>query len=305
MSHVFVSYVREDAVLVDQLRRDLERVGVEVWLDRERLEPGQRWRGAIHAAIQSGACFIACFSSASAERARTYMNEELTVAIEELRQRPTDRTWFIPLLLSEAAIPDRDIGGGETLRDLHFADLAADWEKGVADVARAVQSASHTRRRTSASRGKSGAYMSDDHSEEIIYGSKTKSAASNPDETSKALNGALLVSCGRCKGTGSRDRDGRDPKCVVCDGAGKVLIKTQSGKFESCNFCGGDGTQDKDGRDPSCPVCGGVGGLSIAKLHIPCAKCAGTGTRDRDGKLPLCETCKGVGVVGVKRLREY
>ena len=35
---------------------------------------------------------------------KTFMNEELTVAIEELRQRSGDRIWFIPIQLNECEI---------------------------------------------------------------------------------------------------------------------------------------------------------------------------------------------------------
>jgi len=66
------------------------------------------------------------------------MNEELMVAIEELRQRAASRSWFIPVSLDGCAIPDRNIGAGETLHDLHWVDLTADWNRGVELIARAV-----------------------------------------------------------------------------------------------------------------------------------------------------------------------
>jgi len=66
------------------------------------------------------------------------MNEELTVAIEELRQRATSRSWFIPISLDGCVIPQRNIGAGETLHDLHWVDLTADWNRGVDLITRAV-----------------------------------------------------------------------------------------------------------------------------------------------------------------------
>ena len=85
---------------------------VEAWLDRNEILPGQRWKEAIRRAIRGGSYYLACFSQEYFDRDRSYMNEELTVAIEELRQRPTDRAWFIPVVLSGSGVPDRDIGGG-------------------------------------------------------------------------------------------------------------------------------------------------------------------------------------------------
>jgi hypothetical protein len=131
VSHVFVSYVRENSEQVRRLCDYLESHGVEVWLDRDAISPGQRWKDAIRTAIQKGAFFLACFSSESVAKDRSYMNEELTLAIEELRQRPTDRTWFIPVLLSKCEIPDRSIGAGEGLRDLQWLDLSSDWYAGL------------------------------------------------------------------------------------------------------------------------------------------------------------------------------
>ena len=136
--HVFLSYVRENAVVVDRLVNDLAARSVSVWLDRERLIPGQRWRDVIREAIRGGDLFVACYSREYLERDRSYMNEELAVAIEELRQRQANRSWFIPVSLDGCSIPARDIGGGETLHDLQWVDLSADWERGVALIAKAL-----------------------------------------------------------------------------------------------------------------------------------------------------------------------
>ena len=109
MKGVFVSYVSENIGIVDQLYQELKSYGIEVWRDRDNIAPGLRWKREIREAIQQGAFFIACFSKEYDERGKTYMNEELTIAIEELRQRPTDRVWFIPIRLDDCEIPDRDI----------------------------------------------------------------------------------------------------------------------------------------------------------------------------------------------------
>ena len=98
-THVFVSYVREDHERVDRLANALRVAGVEVWVDRDALEPGQFWKDSIRRAIDDGAFFLACFSEAYVTRDETYMNEELSLAIERLRLMRRDRAWFIPVLL--------------------------------------------------------------------------------------------------------------------------------------------------------------------------------------------------------------
>ena len=57
--------------------------------------------------------FIACFSQESNERERTYMREEITLAIDELRLMSSDTTWFIPVLLNETTIPAQRISNVE------------------------------------------------------------------------------------------------------------------------------------------------------------------------------------------------
>lgn len=131
MSHVFISYVRENSNLVDILYKELKRSGITVWLDRESVAPGEQWKSAIRKAIQNGAFFIACFSKEYNTRSKSYMNEELHLAIEELRLRSPYTKWFIPVLLSESAVPDWDIGGGVTLRDLNYVPLYENWNHNV------------------------------------------------------------------------------------------------------------------------------------------------------------------------------
>src|SRR5260370_9379188 len=71
--------------------------------------------------------FLACFSQASTVRTESYQNEELNVAIEQLRLRPHDVTWLIPIRFDDCQIPDRDIGGGRTLRYRHHTPLFGEY----------------------------------------------------------------------------------------------------------------------------------------------------------------------------------
>jgi len=147
--HIFLSYVRENASTVDRLAADLRALGVTVWLDRENIVPGRRWRDAIREAIRAGDLFVACFSREFLTRDVSYMNEELIIAIEELRLRPTDRAWFIPASLDGASIPPRSIGAGETLTDLQWVDLGSDWNRGVKMIAELAGASTSTNPRNS------------------------------------------------------------------------------------------------------------------------------------------------------------
>lgn len=124
---VFISYVRENSDRVDWLCGVLEAAGIPVWLDTAQLWPGQDWRAVIRRAIREDSlAFLACFSSQSVSQSRTYQNEEIVLAISEMRLRPPDQSWLIPVRFDDCQIPDRSIGGDQMLSDLHQSDLFGD-----------------------------------------------------------------------------------------------------------------------------------------------------------------------------------
>lgn len=138
-SRVFISYVRDDSTVVDRLTADLRKARLHPWVDRIDVAGGQRWKPAIRKAIEEGAAAVVCFSSHYSARQKTYMNEELTLMIDELRQRPVDKSWFIPVRLDDCTIPGRSIGGGETLHDLQRIDLFPGWDQGVRRIVAALR----------------------------------------------------------------------------------------------------------------------------------------------------------------------
>lgn len=122
--HVFVSYVREDNTEVDQLCKVLEAAQIPYWRDRKDLGPGDAWKAKIREAIRGGSLvFLACFSDNSRAKAKSHMNEELTLAVEEYRKMPPGRTWLIPVRFDSGDVPEWDLGAGRTLSDLNYSDL--------------------------------------------------------------------------------------------------------------------------------------------------------------------------------------
>lgn len=85
--HVFISYVQEDSARVDELCQVLEAAHIPYWRDCESLGPGDAWQDKIRDAIREDAMvFLACFSKTTVAREKSYMNEEIHLAIEEHRQ---------------------------------------------------------------------------------------------------------------------------------------------------------------------------------------------------------------------------
>lgn len=141
MSHVFISYVHENENQVRKLCDSLKNQNINVWLDRENILPGMRWKDAIRQAVKDGAFFIACFSVEYEKRNenKTFMNEELLLAVDELRQYSVNRTWFIPVLFSECNVPALSIGGGGTLLDFQWVNLYSDWDLGIMKLLRVLK----------------------------------------------------------------------------------------------------------------------------------------------------------------------
>jgi len=121
---VFISYVREDLKQVKRLVKDLEKAGIEVWWD-QLLSPGEHWKEVIREKIKKNDFFIACFSESYSQKSKTYMNEEINVAINEMRKLPPRAVWFLPIRFSEnCQVPEFKINQLESLQDLQITDLS-------------------------------------------------------------------------------------------------------------------------------------------------------------------------------------
>lgn len=138
MTKVFISYVSENEELAKKLKLSLEKYGIKVWFDKESIPVGSRWELEIRKGITNGDFFIACFSKEYSMRLKTYMNEELTIAIEELRQRVWDQSWFLPVLINQTEIPVMPIRRGEDLSSIQALKLYEDWDGGINKLVQAI-----------------------------------------------------------------------------------------------------------------------------------------------------------------------
>lgn len=128
---VFISFVRTNRAKVERFAQALREHGVLVCLERDEITSRSDWQTALRNGIRQGAFFIACFSRQYRPRQKSHLNRELMEAIKELRQRPADQSWFIPVALNDCTIPDWSIGVGYSLLGLEWVDLSSDWEEGV------------------------------------------------------------------------------------------------------------------------------------------------------------------------------
>lgn len=120
---IFISYITENFNIVELIKKELQYAGAQVWLDKDVLTPGVRWKKEIRTNIEESDFFLAFFSKEYHTKQRSYMNEELTIAIENMRLLHSEKVWFIPIRIDDCKIPDIEVGKGESLGALQWIDL--------------------------------------------------------------------------------------------------------------------------------------------------------------------------------------
>ena len=143
-NHIFLSYCRENAVEVAQLRQDLIVAGEAVWWDQD-IKPGQDWKLAIRTAIKNAYAVVLCFSTESEARTTTGIYPEAADAITAYREYAPGSIFLIPVRLSDCQIPPIEIDGTRTLDRLQYVDLfpARTYPAGIKKLLEAIQATPH------------------------------------------------------------------------------------------------------------------------------------------------------------------
>jgi TIR domain len=128
MGKVFISYSRRDVEVVESIISQLEAAGIEVWIDREAIKPGQQWRKQIVEGIDTAEAFILNLSPNSA--ASDNVLKELNLAEEALEP------FILPVMLSEIKIPDEM---RYQLAGTQFIAYYLDSKRGVNDLIAEIQ----------------------------------------------------------------------------------------------------------------------------------------------------------------------
>lgn len=102
---VFLLYARGDKEAVHRLYRRIVREGANVWLDREKILPGQDWQSEIRKAIHSSDLVVVCLSR-QFNKQGGYRHEELKIALERANSLPNERIFIIPALLEMCDMPE-------------------------------------------------------------------------------------------------------------------------------------------------------------------------------------------------------
>lgn len=124
---VFIAYVEEDGLVAERLYEELERAGLNPWLDRRKLLPGQNWPRSIEDAIETSDFFVGCFSNRSVSKKGGFQSE-IRYALDCARRVPLDEIFLIPVRLDECRVPAR------IRREWQYIDLFPNWDRGIRRV---------------------------------------------------------------------------------------------------------------------------------------------------------------------------
>lgn len=132
MSHIFISYAREDNKIAEKIYSDLKKLNAQPWMDKYNLVPGQGWRGVIKNAIRHSSHFIMLISKNSI-RKRGYAQREIVEAIEYLKEIPPDEIFIIPARL------DNTNPLFEEILNLNMVDLFPSYDEGFKEIRRSLK----------------------------------------------------------------------------------------------------------------------------------------------------------------------
>jgi TIR domain len=124
---VFIAYVLEDEAFARRLCLQLEKFGLDPWMDQRKLKPGENWLRAIDSAIENSRFFLACLSSRSVDK-RSRFQAELRYALDCAVLMPPNDIFFIPVRLDACRVPLT------IARTIQYVDLFPDWDHGFTRV---------------------------------------------------------------------------------------------------------------------------------------------------------------------------
>lgn len=128
MPDVFIGYAHEDSEDAKRLYDCLIEAGVDAWIDKDKLLPGQNWEFEIEKNIRNSQFFLALLSNHSIPK-RGFVQKEWSKAQEILREVPESQIFIIPVRLEECAVPYK-------FRNIQWVDVFPDsaWEKGLRKI---------------------------------------------------------------------------------------------------------------------------------------------------------------------------
>lgn len=112
---VFLCHASNDKAIVQELYKKLTDNGIDAWLDKEKLLPGEDWEIEIPKAVEESDIVIVCMSSKSITK-EGFVQKEIRLALDTAEKKPDETIYIIPCRLDECDVPRR-------LSKWHYIDL--------------------------------------------------------------------------------------------------------------------------------------------------------------------------------------
>lgn len=129
----FISYATEDFEQVLAIRDKIDAAGIPTWMDKKNILPGQNWEYEITKALKT--CnVVLVFLSANSFQKRGYVQREIALALDNLKEKLEDDIYLIAIRLGSIEVPDR-------LRIRHWLDWADAnaWDRLIAALRAAAE----------------------------------------------------------------------------------------------------------------------------------------------------------------------
>lgn len=115
---VFLCHASGDKPTVKKLYNRLKKDGIDAWLDKEKLIPGQNWQIEIPKAVYNSDVVIVCLSSQSVTK-EGFVQKEIKFALDAADEKPDGTIFIIPARLENCNVPER-------INKFHWVDLFSD-----------------------------------------------------------------------------------------------------------------------------------------------------------------------------------
>ncbi len=102
----FLCHASGDKPEVLQLYKRLVAEGIDAWLDKEKLLPGQDWRLEIPRAVRAADVVVICLSKKSVTK-EGYIQKEIQFALDIAEEKPEGTIFLIPARLEDCVVPER------------------------------------------------------------------------------------------------------------------------------------------------------------------------------------------------------
>ncbi|MDP1624484.1 MAG: TIR domain-containing protein [bacterium] len=103
---IFLCHSSQDKQKVRDLCAKLLSDSFDVWLDENKLLPGQEWEQEIPKAVRNSHIVIVCLSKKSISK-EGYVQKEIKFALDVSDEKPDGAIFLIPMRLDDCEVPDR------------------------------------------------------------------------------------------------------------------------------------------------------------------------------------------------------